>query len=132
MQMVPADMSFARTYVGVDLVDIDDLATLVEGSGTRFLRGNWTQDEIQYANGRFERLATRWAAKEAVAKALGVGIGTVRPIQIEVQASPGRPPALALSGAAAELAKSRGIDQWSLSLSHQSGIAIAVAFALGR
>ena len=76
------------------------------------------------------RLAARFAAKEAVGKALGTGIGDMRWIDIEVRVDgPRRRPRLTLHGAAKALAEEKGLVEWDISLSHTESLAIAVAIA---
>lgn len=76
------------------------------------------------------RLAARFAAKEAVMKALGVGLGSFPFRDVEVVSAPSGAPALVLSGRAAALADSLGVDSWRLSLTHTDVTAAAVAVAL--
>ena len=75
------------------------------------------------------RLAARFAAKEAVAKALGTGIGDIRWVDIEIRSSARRRPQLTLHGKADELAKELGLTDWDISLSHSDALAIAIAVA---
>ena len=77
-----------------------------------------------------ERLAARFAAKEAVMKALGVGLGAFAFRDVEVVRAPSGAPSLALHGGAATLAESRGVKRWRLSLTHTTLVAQAVAVAL--
>jgi holo-[acyl-carrier protein] synthase len=77
-----------------------------------------------------ERLAARFAAKEAVMKAMGVGLGAFRFRDVEVVRADSGAPALVLSGRAAALAAERGITDWRLSLTHTKLTAEAVAVAL--
>jgi len=77
-----------------------------------------------------ERLAARFAAKEAVMKALGVGLGGFAFRDVEVVKAPSGAPSVALTGRAAELAAERGVTSWRLSLSHTTLVAEAVAVAL--
>jgi holo-[acyl-carrier protein] synthase len=76
-------------------------------------------------------LAARFAAKEAVSKALGTGIGPVGWHEIEVLRGEARQPVLLLHGEAARLAASLGLDTWSLSLSHTQNYAVAMVVAIG-
>lgn len=76
-------------------------------------------------------LAARFAAKEAVAKALGTGIGPVSWREIEIRRGSARQPVLLLHGAAAQLAAELGLTEWSISLSHSQETAVAVAIAAG-
>lgn len=76
-----------------------------------------------------EGLAARFAAKEAVMKALGVGLGRFALRDVEVIRSPSGAPSLRLHGAAAALAVDQGVAEWHLSLSHTRHLAHAVAIA---
>ena len=76
-------------------------------------------------------LAARFAAKEAVMKALGVGLGAFALAEVEVARRDGGEPVLHLHGRAAALAEQRGVREWRLSLSHTATTAMAVALALG-
>lgn len=67
-------MSGEWVSVGVDIVEIERIARTLARFGERFLRRVYTEAEIAYCRGRPSRLAARFAAKEAVAKALGVGV----------------------------------------------------------
>ncbi len=75
-------------------------------------------------------LAARFAAKEAVMKALGVGLGAFAFGEVEVQREESGAPHLVLSGRAAELASARHVRSWSVSLTHTSNTAAAVVLAL--
>ena len=76
-------------------------------------------------------LAARFAAKEAVMKALGVGLGAFGLAEVEVERRADGAPTLRLHGRAAALAADRGVREWRLSLSHTATTAMAVALALG-
>ncbi len=102
----------------------------MERHGERFVTRIFTPDELAACEGRPDSLATRWAAKEAVAKALGTGIGQVSWQEIEVVLDDCRCPSLRLHGAAAELANARGLTEWAISLAHDGGFALAFVVAL--
>ncbi len=115
---------------GVDLIEIDRVHSAVQRHGERFLGRIYTFRERQETGEKIESLAARFAAKEAVAKALGTGIGQVKWTEIEVIFSQSHKPVLRLSGNAARLAKELGLSQWSISLSHTRAHAIAMAVAI--
>jgi holo-[acyl-carrier protein] synthase len=115
--------------IGVDIVEIDRLAQSVARFGDRFLRRVYTEQELAYCNGRVTSLAARWAAKEAVAKALGTGIGEVGWQEIEVVSEDNCRPTLHLHGAAAALAAQLGITGFAISLSHAKDFAVAFVVA---
>jgi len=117
--------------VGADLVAISRIAALIERYGERFTQRVFTDHEREDCAGRIESLAARWAAKEAVAKALGTGIGRVAFREIEVISGEGGRPELALHGRALALAAEQGLTSWALSLSHESGLALAFVVAVG-
>jgi len=121
----------AALATGVDLVEIDRLREVVERYGDRFLQRIFTVQELEEAGENFATLAGRFAAKEAVSKALGTGIGVVSWQEIEVVRGSQRQPVLRLYGAAAVLADQRELNQWSISLSHSGEYAIALVVAMG-
>jgi holo-[acyl-carrier protein] synthase len=105
--------------IGTDIVQISRIATSVEKFGTKFLTRFLTQDEIQTLSHRTESLAGYWAAKEAVAKALGCGIGRELGFHdIHLSKDPKGAPCFALSS---EAQKHFGISESSLSISHDGG-----------
>ena len=115
--------------VGTDLVEIRRIAELVARHGERFTGRVFTPGEVADCGGRAESLAARWAAKEAVAKALGTGIGAVGWQEIEVLRGESGCPGVQLDGRAAALAAERGLTQWALSLAHDGGLALAFVVA---
>jgi holo-[acyl-carrier protein] synthase len=93
----------------------------------------FTEAERGYADARAdptERYAVRFAAKEAVMKALGVGLGEVQMRDIEVQRADSGAPQIVLHGSAAELAATRGVERWLVTLSHSATVAQAIVVAL--
>ena len=111
--------------VGVDVVEVARLERAL--ARTPRLRGRLFTDG-ESALPRAEQLAARFAAKEAVAKALGAP-GGLRWRDAEVVRGPGGRPCLALHGGVAEEAAAQGITRWHLSLSHDAGVATAVVVA---
>lgn len=116
---------------GVDLVEIERMQSVIERYGERFLSRVFTKDELVEVGSNISSLAARFAAKEAVSKALGTGIGKVRWQDIEILRGPDRQPILRLSGEANRLADQLGLHQWSVSLSHTQAYAIALVVATG-
>lgn len=115
---------------GIDMIEQARIAAGVERLGERFLRRFFTAGEREDCDDQPHRLAARFAAKEAVAKALGTGIGDVSWQEIEIRVNnPRKRPTLHLYGAAAALADDLGLTQWDVSLSHERDYAIAVAVA---
>jgi holo-[acyl-carrier protein] synthase len=118
------------TPIGVDIIETDRVAQSIERFGDRYLTRIYTPEELEYCSGRVSSLAARWAAKEAVAKALGTGIGDVSWQEIEVVNNSNLNPSIRLHGAAAELATQMGISGFALSMSHTREH--AVAFVIGE
>lgn len=119
--------------VGVDIIEIARVAAAVQHS-ERFLQRIYTPGEIAYcqqANPPYARLAGRFAAKEAVMKALESGWGPLAWQEIEVQRGPQGQPLVALFGAARELAQKQGVRRVLLSISHSRDYAVAYATAIG-
>jgi len=98
--------------------------------GERFFNRFFTTAERDYCQDQAHRLAARIAAKEAVAKVFGTGIGDVQWVDIEILADSRKRPVLHLHGNAQELAATMGLHSWDVSLSHTrtQAIAFAVAF----
>ncbi len=116
---------------GVDIIEIARIERSLARHGDAFLRRIYTPDEIARYGDRPRSLAGRWAAKEAVAKALGTGIGEVAWTDIEVVEDDLRAPVLRLSGRAQTLARELGLTEWAISLSHTDALAIAFVVATG-
>ena len=116
--------------VGVDLVNVGVLGDLVMSGGAGFLNAGWTATEQRDAAGVSERLATRWAAKEAVMKALGRGLGDVDPLDIEIALGISGEPEVRLRSSASEAAETRGVGVVRVSMSHEYGLAVAFAVAV--
>jgi holo-[acyl-carrier protein] synthase len=116
--------------VGVDLIEIARVQRSMDRFGERFLTRVFTEREIAYCNGRAASLAGRFAVKEAVAKALGTGIGDVCWKEIEVVNDQAGRPSLCLHGAATDLADALGLQQWDISLSHSNSHAVGMAAAV--
>ncbi|MCU0488979.1 MAG: holo-ACP synthase [Anaerolineales bacterium] len=116
---------------GVDIIEINRIQQAMERHGPRFLHRIFTAAELEESAGSPASLAARFAAKEAVAKALGCGIGPVSWQEIEIRRGEARQPLLILHGAASEQARLQGLQTWSISLSHSLAYAVAVAAAIG-
>jgi len=122
--------------VGVDAVDVARFRRLLDRR-PRFATRCFTETEQSDANRSVDvaqSLAARFAAKEAVMKALGTGIGAFALTDVEVCRTPGtgatrNAPFLVLHGTAAELAGAHGAGHFHLSLTHTDGVAIAFVVA---
>ncbi len=117
---------------GVDLIEINRLAGLNPRIRARFLTRVYTPAEMAICGTSDASLSGRFAAKEAVAKALGTGIGPIRWQEIEISAGPQGEPLLQLHGAAQEIAAQLGLRTWSVSISHTATHAIAMVVAIGE
>jgi len=118
--------------IGVDLVDVDRMRTVIGRTPTLAER-LFTAGERDYATTALdpaERFATRFAAKEAVMKALGVGLGAVDWHDVEVIRGDSGAPSLHLTGRAASLAEAAGVSSWLLTMTHTATVAEAIAVAL--
>jgi holo-[acyl-carrier protein] synthase len=122
-------MKVPLVRVGVDMVSLPALAAMIETSGAGFIDACWSSEEQDYCNGSLERLAARWAAKEATMKALGHGIGEIDPVDIEVVAVEGEAPKLLLQGSALIYAQRAGLERFVVSLCHEGELAIAYVLA---
>jgi holo-[acyl-carrier protein] synthase len=119
-----------RIHSGVDIVEVDRLDRAILRHGERLFDRFFTPQELIDSSGHTPALAARFAAKEAVAKALGTGIGQVGWKEIEVINGPLRQPVLHLHGNAMLVAEKLGIESWSISLSHTHEHAMAIAVAV--
>ncbi len=117
---------------GVDMIEIARIERGVNRHGERFLNRFFTQQEQVYCDGRFDSLAGRFAVKEAVAKALGTGIGDVSWQEIEIVNDERGRPELVLHSQAKALAAACGLTKWAISLSHTDTHAIGFAVATGE
>jgi len=122
--------------VGVDIVELDRIRRAIEHHGERFLARIYTAGELDWYRDRLPELAVRLAAKEAVSKALGVGLRHISGHgigwhDVEVLSDPYGKPLLHLSGRAQTLAEEQGLRDWAISLSHSRDYAVAFVVAAG-
>lgn len=121
--------------IGTDIIECLRIAHMIERHGELFIRRVYTEHEITYCSTKkaaTQHYAGRWAAKEAVLKALGTG--WVRGISwrdVEVRHKLGGAPTVALRGGAKEVLERSGITRMHLSISHCRSHAIAYAIAEG-
>lgn len=120
---------------GIDLVRIDRIADMLSRHGEHFLNRCFTPDEQTYCHDHAEpaqHFAGRFAAKEAVLKALGTGWrGQIAWTDIEVLRDGAGRPSIRLDGQCALIAGQIGIKQWHISISHAGDYATASAIAEG-
>jgi holo-[acyl-carrier protein] synthase len=117
---------------GIDLIEIERFQSAIDRHGDRLLKKIFTPLELSDVGDKPASLAARFAAKEAVAKSLGTGIGPIGWQEIEIIRADTGQPILQLAGAAAQLASQLGLSNWSISLSHTRTYAVAVAAAIGE
>jgi holo-[acyl-carrier protein] synthase len=120
--------------VGIDLVSVESVREAMVAHGDRYLARVYTPGELEDCMGRAgvdpERLAARFAAKEAVFKVLQVGDQAVAWLDVETRTHhPSGSVKLILSGSAADIAARAGITDLSLSFTHERGCAAAVVIA---
>jgi holo-[acyl-carrier protein] synthase len=114
---------------GVDIIEVERIDRAILRHGDRFFDRFFTAQELIDAHGHTPALAARFAAKEAVAKALGTGIGEVGWKDIEIVNGPRRMPLLMLHNEAGHIAEALGLEEWAVSLSHTHEHALAVVVA---
>ena len=120
--------------IGIDVVEVDRIEAAIARQGEAFLERLFTTGERQYCE-RQKRpalhFAARFAAKEAVSKAFGTGIGgSAGWLEMEVLRSESGAPTMIFHGAAADFLKSKGISEVQVSLSHAKEYAAANAVAI--
>jgi len=117
--------------IGVDAVEIERFRRSLERTPSMRTR-LFTSEELAYVQPKSDpvpSLAARFAAREAVMKALGVGLGAFGFHDVWVTRATSGVPSLCFAGAAAELAAAAGVTRWHLSLTHSELIAIAYVVA---
>lgn len=118
---------------GIDMVDVDRFALAVRRRGNRLWQRLFTLDERRLAPGRRGRdqfYAGRFAAKEAVLKALGTGLGAARWHDVEIRRGESGEPVVMLHRVVAERARRAGITRVMVSISHTRSHAVASAVAI--
>jgi holo-[acyl-carrier protein] synthase len=119
--------------LGTDLVEVERFRRAMQRQGVRLSERLFSDAEREYAERQKDpakNLAARFGAKEAVMKAMGVGLWKFKLRDVEVVKASSGAPSVALHGRAAEMAAERGITQWELSLTHTDTTALAVAIAI--
>jgi len=116
---------------GTDLIEISRIEEVVARHGRHYLERIYTPAELEQCGKRVESLAGRFAAKEAVAKALGCGIGDITWNEIEILGDEHNAPVLTLHGVAEQKAKELKLTTWSVSISHSQSHSVAFAVAIG-
>ena len=118
-----------RHEIGVDLVDIDRIVGVLGRFPERFVNRVLTDAEAAYCRGRTERIAGRWAAKEAISKVLGLGVRGVGWREIEILPNRAGAPQVYLHARARARAEHLGLEDVTVSITHERRMAMAVAIA---
>lgn len=116
---------------GIDIIEISRLDEINPAIRQRFISRVYTAHEIAQARDRTEALTGLFAAKEAVSKALGTGIGHVHWQDIEILHLPSGQPVVILHANARIIAEQLGLHTWSVSISHDRDKVVALAVAIG-
>ncbi len=121
--------------IGIDVVEVSRIKSSLDEFGERFQTRIFTEAERAYCQKQKRpelHFAGRFAAKEAVAKAFGTGIGKeIGWLDMEIIRKPSGEPGVQLTGAAAAYATSRGVEQVMVSLTHAKHYAAANAVIMG-
>jgi len=116
--------------VGIDIIEVGRVRKVLEKHGERFLKRVYTINEVQQCRGKVTRLAGRFAAKEAISKALGTGLRGVTWREMEVvQLRSGRP-TVTLRGNARRRAELLGLSAFDVSIADLAEFSIAIAVAI--
>jgi phosphopantetheine--protein transferase-like protein len=118
------------TELGIDIIRVDRIRRTLSRFGSRFSARVLTPTERRYVRDRPETMAGRWAAKEAVSKALGLGVRGIGWRDIEIERLPTGQPAVRLHGRAARRAEQLGMSRIAVSISHEADYAVAIAFGI--
>jgi holo-[acyl-carrier protein] synthase len=116
------------TELGIDIIKVERIRETLARFGDRFTRRVLTDAEQRYVRNRPETFAGRWAAKEAVSKVLGLGVRGIGWRDIEIERLPTGQPAIVLHGRAAARATQLGMGPISVSITHESDYAVAIAY----
>lgn len=118
--------------VGVDIVEIERIERAIQRWGERFLERVYTPAELALCRGRAPELAARFAAKEAISKALGTGLRGIGWREMEVLCDKRGKPLVHLHGRAKARADFLGLSDFAISLSHSRDYALAFVVAMPR
>lgn len=119
--------------LGVDVIEVERIRTAVERHGDHFLRHVFREDEQADApdgDAKFAFYAGRWAAKEAISKVLGTGVGEACAwTDMRIHRTESGKPSAVLSGRAKKTMQALGIDAIHVTISHEKNLACAAAIA---
>ena len=119
----------SRHEIGIDLVDIDRIISVLDRFPNRFRERVLTEAEARYCGTKVDRIAGRWAAKEAISKVLGLGVRGVGWREIEILPNWAGAPQVRLHARAAARAAKLDLEDVTVSISHERKMATAVAIA---
>jgi holo-[acyl-carrier protein] synthase len=111
--------------IGVDIIEIARIEKAIARWGERFLKRVYTEREVELCQNRVASLASRFAAKEAATKALGISMRGMSWQEVETLANPSGQPVVYLHGKAQSRAEEIGLKELAISLSHSKEYAIA-------
>lgn len=117
---------------GIDIIENERIERALERFGARFVNRIYTPAEQQQVGTNIKAMAARFAAKEAVSKMLGTGIGPVSWVEMEILDGRMGAPELRLHGRARQWAARIGLDEWSVSMSHIDAYSVAMAAGMGK
>jgi holo-[acyl-carrier protein] synthase len=116
----------SKIAIGVDIIEIERIEQATISWRDSFLKRIYTEAELESSHNKPSSLAVRFAAKEAVMKALGTGMRGIGWKDIEVLSNSDGAPFVRLYGGACDKAKEIGVSQFSISLSHSKQYAVAM------
>src|SRR3970040_1864148 len=119
----------SRHEIGIDLIDIDRIHAVLGRFPDRFRLRVLTEHEQLYCGHRVERIAGRWAAKEAISKVLGLGVRGVGWREIEILPNRAGAPQVTLHARAKARSEALGLEDVSVTISHERHMGVAVAGA---
>lgn len=120
-----------KIFTGIDLIEIERFEKIEPAIRERFIHRVLTKNEIPEVKDSNASLAGRFAAKEAVVKAIGCGIGPIGFQDLEILHDENGKPELTLKNGAKEIVAEMGLVKWSISISHSQRYAVATAVFLG-
>jgi holo-[acyl-carrier protein] synthase len=121
-----------KVYTGIDLIEIERFAKIEPAIRKRFIYRVLTEKERLEIKDSLASLAGKFAAKEAVVKAIGCGIGPISFQEMEILHDPNGRPVLTLQKKVLKLVEEMKIKEWSVSISHSQHYAVAIATFLGE
>ena len=133
--MAKKKFNLPKVKIGTDICQISRVQSVYKKYGGRFLYRVLTKNEIKYVTSNtknlINRLAGRYAAKEAASKVLGTGLKGVYFKEIEILREPSGAPKIVLHKRAKLKAKEKGLTSFEVSISHERDFAIAIVVGVG-